>query len=160
MRKSPIAAVLVAVALTGAAGCAHPKNEVPLPGESPTRTTATAAVTTTGADETKAVCAEAISASSSAVATLKAKLAEGKAALAANNQPGAIAAATAAKATGKEWSGKLSSLVSRPIKPAVRTVLSDGITMIDSLTASTNVNPTDAESKLNDFTTKLAAACA
>ncbi len=161
MRKSMIVAMLAAIALGGAAGCAHPQNEVPLPGVSPTRTTpATTTTTATGADETKTVCAEAISVSNSTATTLKSKLAEGQAALAANNQAGALAAATAAKAAANDWSTKLKSLQSRPIKPAVKTVLSDGITMIDALTASTNINPADAEAKLNDFTSKLAAACA
>jgi hypothetical protein len=161
MRKSMIVAVLAAVAIGGVAGCAHPQNEVPLPGESPTATTPAAATTTaTGADETKTVCAEAISVSNSTATTLKSKLAEGQAALAANNQAGALAAAAAAKSAATDWSNKLKSLQSRPIKPAVKTVLSDGVTMIDSLMASTNINPTEAEAKLNDFTTKLAAACA
>jgi len=102
-----------------------------------------------------------MSTSTSAVATLRAKLAEAKAALDAKNQPAALVAANAASATAKDWSSKLSTLSARPIKPAVRTVLTDGVTMINSLAAAgPNLNPTDAEAKLTDFTTKLASACA
>jgi hypothetical protein len=158
MRKSLIVAVLAAVALGGAVGCAHP-NEAPLPGE--TRTTTAPATNATGADETKAVCTEAISTSASAVATLKAKLAEGTAAAAANDQGKLIAAQLAAKATATEWVNKLNTLAARPIKPQVKTVLTDGIAMINSMMASpANLNPTTAEGKLNDFTSKLASACA
>ena len=158
MRKSMIMAVFAAAALGGVAGCAHP-HEAPLPGESTSQ--ATSPVTTTSStDETKSVCSEATSTSTSAVTTLKTKLNEGKAALAANNQAGALVAANEARNAAKQWSSKLSSLASRPIKSSVRTVLTDGVTMIDTLAASTNINPTDAESKLNDFTSKLAIACA
>ena len=157
MRKSLIPAVIAALALGGAAGCAHP-HEAPLPGESRTPTATTAA---TGADETKAVCSEAMSASTTAVASLRVKLTEAKAALDAKNQAGALTAANAASVIAKDWSSKLSTLVARPIKPDVRTVLADGITMINSLVAAgPNLNPTDAESKLTSFTTKLASACA
>ncbi len=158
MRKSLIVVVLAAVALGGAVGCAHP-NEAPLPGES--RPPTTAATTATGADETKAVCAEATSTSASAVATLKAKVAEATAAQRANDQGKVIAAQLAAKSTATEWANKLNSLAARPIKPQVKTVLTDGAKMINDMMASpATLNPTTAEQKLNDFTSKLASACA
>ena len=157
MRKSFIVAVFAAVALGGVVGCAHP-NEAPLPGETRTPTTAAPA---TGADETKAVCAEATSTSNTAITTLKAKVAEATAAQAANDQGKLIAAQLAAKSTATEWANKLNSLAARPIKPQVKTALTDGATMINSMMANpASLNPTTAEQKLNDFTTKLASACA
>lgn len=158
MRSSLIVAVLAAVALGGTAGCAHP-NEAPLPGE--TRTPTGNATTATGADETKAVCTEAMSTSATAIATLKAKLAEGTAAAAANDQPKLVAAQIAAKSTATQWVNKLETLAARPIKPQVKTVLTDGIAMINSMMASpASLNPTTAEGKLNDFSAKLSTACA
>ena len=157
MRKSFIVAVFAAVALGGVVGCAHP-NEAPLPGETRTPTNAAPA---TGADETKAVCAEATNTSNTAITTLKAKVAEATAAQAANDQGKLIAAQLAAKSTATEWVNKLNTLAARPIKPQVKTVLTDGITMINSMMSSpANLNPTTAEQKLNDFTAKLASACA
>jgi hypothetical protein len=158
MRKSFIVAVSAAIALGGVVGCAHP-NEAPLPGE--TRLPTTNAAPASGADETKAVCAEATSTSNTAITTLKAKVAEATAAQAANDQGKLIAAQLAAKSTATEWANKLNSLAARPIKPQVKSVLTDGATMINSMMANPgSLNPTTAEQKLNDFTTKLASACA
>ena len=131
MRKLLMITAMVAVALGGTAACA---NKPASPSSSPT--------TATAADETKAVCAEAKTASDSAITTLKAQ--------------------TEAKAAAVTWTAKLTELSTKPIKPEVKKVLTDGVAMITSLTATlgTSTSTADAEAKLNDFTTKLAAACA
>jgi hypothetical protein len=159
MRKSLIVAALAAIALGGTVGCAHP-NEAPLPGETRTPTTASTG-NTSAPDETKAVCAEATSTSTTAISTLKAKVAEATAAQAAGDQGKLIAAQLAARTTATEWSNKLTSLSARPIKPQVKTVLTDGAKMINDMTANpASLTPASAEAKLNDFTGKLAGACA
>jgi hypothetical protein len=102
-----------------------------------------------------------MSASASAISTLKAKLAEGTAAAAASDQAKLVAAQIAAKSTATQWVNKLETLAARPIKPQVKTVLTDGIAMINSMMASpANLNPPTAEGKLNDFSSKLSTACA
>jgi hypothetical protein len=152
MRKLLMITAMVAVALGGTAACA---NKPASPSSSPS----TAA---TAADETKAVCAEAKTASDSATTTLKAKLAEGTQAFLAGDQAKALKAQTEAKAAAVTWTAKLTELSSKPIKPEVKKVLTDGVAMITSLSATlgTSTSTADAEAKLNDFTTKLAAACA
>lgn len=151
MRKLLMITAMVAVALGGTAACA---NKPASPSSSPSTATAT--------DETKAVCADAKTASDSAVTTLKAKLAEGTQAFLAGDQAKAQKAQTDAKSAALAWIAKLNELSAKPIKPEVKKVLTDGVAMITSLTATlgTSTTTADAEAKLNDFTTKLAAACA
>jgi hypothetical protein len=49
-------------------------------------------------------------------------------------------------------------LSGKQITPQLRTVLTDGASTITALAGST-VPPPDAQSKLDDFTSKLDAAC-
>jgi hypothetical protein len=149
MRKLLIITAMVAVALGGAAACANKP-------ASPSPSTSAAA-----ADETKAVCTEATTASASAITTLKAKLAEGTQAFLAGDTAKVAAAQAAAKTTATEWTTKLTQLSAKNIKPEVKTVLTNGVTTITTLVASFGTTSSaDAEAKLTDFTTKLAAACA
>jgi hypothetical protein len=149
MRKLLIITAMVGVALGGAAACANkPASTSP--------TTSAAA-----ADETKAVCTEATTASTAAITTLQAKLAEGTQAFLAGDTAKVAAAQAAAKTTATEWTTKLTQLSQRNIKPQVKTVLTDGVTTITGLANSFGTtSAADAQAKLTDFTTKLAAACA
>jgi len=155
----------LAIALGGLAACAHPS-----PPDGPYPTTAgpvqatTAGPTSTGgnsgpADQTRDVCADATSTSASAAATIRAKGAAAQADLLSGNQADAIAQVTALKSAANDWADKLNQLAAKPIKPEVRSVLTDGATKITTLAQSTSV-PADADSQLTDFTTRLAAACA
>ena len=149
MRKLLIITAMVGVALGGVAACANKP-------ASPSPTTSTAA-----ADETKAVCTEAQAASTTAIATLQAKLAEGTQAFLAGDTAKVAAAQAAAKTAATEWTAKLTQLSAKNIKPQVKTVLTDGVTTITGLAASFGTTSSaDAQAKLTDFTTKLAAACA
>jgi hypothetical protein len=153
----------LAIALGGLAACAHPS-----PPDAPYPTTAgpapaTSAAPTSGnsgtADQTAAVCADATSTSASAAATIRAKGATAQADLLAGNQADAIVAVTELKNAANDWANKLTQLAAKPVKPEVRSVLTDGATKITTLAQSTSV-PADADSQLTDFTTRLAAACA
>ena len=149
MRKLMIITAMVAVALGGAAACANK------PATPSTSSSAAAA------DETKAVCTEAQSSSATAIATLQAKLAEGTQAFLAGDTAKVAAAQAAAKTAATDWTTKLTQLSQKNIKPQVKTVLTDGVTTITGLAASFGTtSAADAQAKLTDFTTKLAAACA
>jgi hypothetical protein len=159
MRKFLVRAAFVTVVLGSIAACAHPT----LPeGYGPT-TAGTAPTGPTGptgpADQTKEVCTQAQSLSVTAVATIRTKAAAAQSALAAGNQVGVVQAVTDLKKAATDWSDQLTQLSSKPVKPAVKSVLDDGVRTINQL-ASATTPPPDAESKLTDFTTKLAAACA
>jgi hypothetical protein len=144
-----IITAMVAVALGGAAACANK------PATPSTPSSAAAA------DETKAVCTEATTASATAIATLQAKLAEGTQAFLAGDTAKVAAAQAAAKTAATDWTTKLTQLSQKNIKPQVKTVLTDGVTTITGLAASFGTtSAADAQAKLTDFTTKLAAACA
>lgn len=162
MRKFLLAATAATVVL-GGVGCAHPQNEVPLPGESVTSTSKapTSTATSSGRDETASVCSEAKRVSNAAVSTIQAKLSAAQTAQ-TSNPAAALAAVNEAKAAAKDWSATLSTLAAKQIKPSVKTVLTDGITMINGLAnaSPTSVNPAEAENKVNDFLTKLNSACA
>lgn len=149
MRKPMIIAALVAVALGGVVACA---NKPATPDATPTAAQA---------DQTKEVCTSAMSESTTAITTLKAKLIEAQAAFAAGDQTKLVQIQATVKTTATNWTAKLTELSGKPIKPGVKTVLTDGVTTINNLTASiATTSPADAEAKLTDFTTKLAAACA
>ncbi len=153
MRKFMIIAAMAAVALGGAAACAQSPAS---PSPSTSAPTSAAA-----ADETKSVCTDATSASTTAIATLKQKLTEGTTAFLAGDTAKVAAAQAAAKQTATDWTTKLTALAAKPIKPEVKTLLTNGVSTINTLVASMARTPAaDAETKLNDFTTKLAAACA
>jgi hypothetical protein len=150
MRKLLILAALAAVALGGAACATTPS--APLPGSS---TSAAAS------DQTKQVCADAQSANTAAIATLQQKLTEGQQAFLAGDAAKVSAAQSAALSTITSWTANLTTLSQKPIKPSVKQVLTDGITTINGLAASmATTSQADAQTKLTDFTTKLATACA
>jgi hypothetical protein len=159
MRKILVAVAFSAVALGGLAACAHP---TPPDGYGPPTTgPATQAPTSAApvADQTVEVCQQAESVSASAVVTIRAKGAAATAALQSGDQVTLVQAVTDLKKAAADWAAQLTVLSGKPIKPAVKTVLTDGVTTINTLAAA-QVPPPDAESKLTDFTTKLAAACA
>jgi hypothetical protein len=156
MRRFVITVVALAVTLAGAAACATTPSANP----HATATASTATTAATGSDETEAVCDEAISVSTSSMNTLKSKLAEGQTAFLAGDTAKALSIQASAKTTATEWTNKLTELSKKQIKPEVKTVLTDGVTTINGLMNSTTTSPTDAEKKLNDFMTKLKAACA
>lgn len=157
MRTFPVRAAFVVIVLGVLAACAHPT----LPeGYGPT--TAGTAPTTPPAgatDQTKEVCTQAQSLSVTAVATIRSKAAAAQAALGSGNQVGVVQAVTDLKKAATDWSDQLTVLAAKPVKPQVKSVLDDGVRTINQLATATTPPP-DAESKLTDFTTKLAAACA
>lgn len=167
MRKTLVPTAVLAIALGGLAACAHPS-----PPNGPYPTTAGPVHATSGAptnpattgnsgpaDQTRDVCADATSTSTAAAATIRSKGAAAQAALLSGNQADAIADVGDLKSAANDWSNKLTQLAARPIKPEVRSVLTDGASKITTLAQSTSV-PADADSQLTDFTTRLAAACA
>jgi hypothetical protein len=156
MRRS-FAAVMLIATLAGAAACAHP-HEVPRKGESP-QTGSTSATTP---DETATVCAQAQSVSNTAVDDLTTQLAAAQAALAANDQAAALAAAVQARTIGTNWKSQLQGFADRNVNPSVRAALSSGVSTIDSIltTPPQNLNADTARQQVNDFLNKLRSACA
>lgn len=150
MRKLMMTAAMAAVALGGAAACGT---------SSPEPSGTTQATTTTAADQTKEVCAQAISEGTTATAAIKTKVAEAMAAFSAGDQAKVLQITNDIKKTAGDWSTKLNELSNKPIKPEVKAALTDGITKINTLAAATTP-PVDAEAKMTEFATKLAAACA
>ncbi len=150
MRKLMITAVMVAAALGGAAACANPTP----PGAVPPTTTAPA-------DQTKEVCTMAISESTTAGATIKAKLAEGIQAVASGDTAKLAQIEADLRKAASDWAAKLTELSGKQIKPEVKTVLVEGAATITALNSDTDQTPqAEAEAKLNAIGTKLAAVCA
>ena len=150
MRKIMVPAAIL-VALLG--GCAHP---TPPDGSGTTAPQPTNAVT--NADQSQ-VCTQAKSLSDTEVTLIKAKAAQAQSALAIGDQGTLAQAISDLKRAAADWSAQLTQLAGKQISPQLRTVLTDGASTINTL-ANSPAPPTDVQSKLDDFTTKLAAACA
>lgn len=165
MRRSLVAALLIA-SLAAAAGCAHPQNLAPKPGETTTTTRATPPRTSTstasGEDETEQVCTEAQSVSDDAEAELTEKLDEAQGAMSAGNTAVALAAATEAKSIAQDWKSELEDLADRPIDADVRSTLEDGIDTIDTIlnTDPRQLNPDEAREDVEGFLDDLERVCA
>jgi hypothetical protein len=164
MRKILVPAAVAVPAVLAAllSGCAHPTPPEGF-GTTPkapatTSTTATNATNAANADQAQ-VCTEAKSVSDTQVAVIKAKAAQAQAALGSGDQATLAQSIAALKQAASEWSAELTQLSSKQISPQLRTVLTDGASTITTL-ANSSVPPPDAQSKLDDFTSKLAAACA
>lgn len=163
MRRSLVVALLVA-GLAAAAGCAHPQNLAPKPGEStttsrPARTTASSG--NNGGDQTEQVCRDAQDVSDDAVADLNDKLGEAQAAANSGNNAAALAAATQAKQVATDWKSELEEFAAKPIDADVKGVLEDGIDTLDELltTNPQNLNPTQARGDVEAFLDDLEEVC-
>jgi hypothetical protein len=152
MRKILVPAVAL-VALLG--GCAHP---TPPDGFG---TTAPAPAPTTAqqgnADQSQ-VCSDAKSLSGTEVTLIKAKAAQAQAALAQGDQSTLAQSIAALKSAASDWATQLNQMTGKQISPQLKQVLSDGASTITAL-AGAAAPPPDAQSKLDDFTSKLEAAC-
>jgi len=148
VRKLMITAVIVAATVGGAAACANPTP----PGAAPT--------TTAPADQTKEVCATAISESTTATTTMKAKLAEGNQAAASGDTAKLPQIEADLKKAATDWAAKLTELSGKQIKPEVKAVLVEGASTITALMASTAESQAEGEAKLTAIGTKLVTVCA
>jgi hypothetical protein len=154
MRKLVISVALVAIALGGAAACAV---------EAPTTNPTTAAPTTTAAaaDQSKSVCNEAVTASTSAGLVIQTKATDLRAALAANDLVKATQVGAELQKAASELSTKLTTLASGNIKPEIKTALTDLVTTINKhAAAGAQINTTQAESEITAGIGKLTTACA
>jgi len=152
MRKFlvPAAAALVAVL----AGCAHP---TPPDGYGTTAPAPAPVVVNATADQAQ-VCTDAKSLSSSQVSLIKGKAAQAQAALASGDQATVAQAITDLRSAASSWATQLNQLSGKQITPQLKSVLTDGAATITALAGSA-APPPDAQSKLDDFTNKLNAAC-
>jgi hypothetical protein len=157
MRKILAPTVVSAAALVALlSGCAHPTPPDGYGTTAPAPAPTSAAVT--NADQQQ-VCTQAKSVSGTQVALIKAKAAEAQAALSSGDQATLAQSIAQLKAAASDWSNQLTQLSSKQISPQLRTVLTDGASTINNL-ANSSAPPPDAQSKLDDFTSKLDAACA
>jgi hypothetical protein len=162
MRKLIITAV-AGVVLAGLAGCAD--NSVK-PGSSESAGPSSAAGTTTttsAADQTKAVCTEAISTNATATSAIQAKATEAAAAMSSNDLAKMSSIAADLQKLGSDWSSKLTELSKKDIDADVKSALIDGATTITSVSSSSNLNAGSAaqiQSQLTVLNAKIAAACA
>jgi hypothetical protein len=157
MRKILAPAVVSAAALVALlSGCAHPTPPdgygTTAPAPAPTSAAAS------NADQQR-VCTQAKSVSGTQVELIKAKAAQAQAALGSGDQATLAQSIAELKAAASDWSNQLTQLSSKQISPQLRTVLTDGASTINNL-ANSSAPPPDAQSKLDDFTSKLNAACA
>ena len=169
MRRQSWLALLVVSAVTAVA-CAHP-TEDPLPGEpvaEPTRTTQSATPSTSqgtpstsGSSDpavTRQVCTDAQAVTKDAVDQIMSKISQAQ-----SNPTAAIASAIM---IGEQWKSKLKDFRDKPISAPVRTVLDQGISLIDDLLHTLRTNPMSLVSQANQvqtqidgFKTDLAGAC-
>jgi uncharacterized protein with LGFP repeats len=167
MRRS-LAVVLTMIATAAAlVACAHP-HEVPKPGQSLPPSThpvsTTAAVTTTGADQTKSVCTDAQSLNDQAISALTNLLAQAQAARTSGDTAAALAAVQNAQQRAKQWSSALQALAAKNIDPRVRSVLQSGITTINQLadaplTSLANIDPNQVQQDITKFRNDLTSSC-
>jgi hypothetical protein len=154
MRKLMITAALAAVALAGVAGCA---DNSPKPASSSSASSAAA----TAADQTKQVCDEAASTSTTAAAAIQAKATE---LVAANgDQAKMLQVGTDLAKLASDWSAKLTELSAKPINAQVKQALSDGVTTITTLSNPTTLQsttPAQVQSQIQGAIGKITAACA
>jgi len=159
MRKSWIAVLVVAVMT--AAACAPP-TEDPLPGETVATPTSgprrPSTSTPTGADQTEAVCKEALERSNEVVEEIKQKIAQAQA-----NPATATATLLALRTTATEWKKDLEEYAERPIRAEVRRALNDGVEVIDELLAMPPQelanNADQAQRDIEGFLEDLERAC-
>jgi hypothetical protein len=148
-----IAAAIAAIA------CAHP-NEVPLPGESPATTTRppTTASTTSGTDETRSVCEQALAASNTAKAEITAQISSAQA-----NPNTAPQALLVVRAKATEWKGQLEDLRAKQVQAPVKAALDEGIALLDRLLglspSEIASQATQAQADIEAFLAKLESAC-
>jgi hypothetical protein len=151
MRKILVPAAVL-VALLG--GCAHP---TPPEGYGTTAPAPATTKATTDADQSQ-VCSQAKSLSDTEVALIKTKAATAQTALTMGDQVTLAQAISDLKAAASDWSAQLTQMSGKQITPQLRSVLTDGASTISTLANST-APPPNAQSELDDFTSKLAAAC-
>ena len=157
MRKLIITAAFAALALTGVAACADNSE----PGTSTTTTPAGGSSPSAAGDQTKQVCDEAQSASTTAADALKAKATE--LAAAGSDQAKQLQIGTELATIAGDWSKKLNELSAKPIKPEVKQALTEGVSTINSLSNPMTLQSTSAaqvETQLKALAAKLTAACA
>jgi DNA polymerase III gamma/tau subunit len=166
MRRSLLAALLIA-SLAAAAGCAHPQNLAPKPGETTTTTRSnptprtSTSTSSAGGNQTQQVCEQALSASDEAEAELTDKLQEAQTAATAGNTAAALTAANQAKRIAEEWKSELEDLAGRPIDRDVRDTLRDGVDTIDELltTPPQQLDPVQARRDVERFLDDLEDVC-
>lgn len=158
MRKLIITAALATVALAAAAGCA---DNSPKPSSSASSTAAAAGTTAAAADQTKEVCTEAASTSTTAGLAISAKAKD--IAAASGDQAKQLQVAGDLIKLANDWSSKLTELSAKPIKPEVKQALTEGATTITGLTnpaALQSANASQIESQLTALVAKISTACA
>jgi hypothetical protein len=149
MRKLLITAALAAVALGGAAACTTAP-----PGGGPSSSATTA-------DQTAAVCTDAIAYEKTQSLASVNKIQEGVNDAAAGNTAGvAQVQADLTKLLG-EWTTKFTGLSQQPVKPEVKASLGEWLTFLNQVPAQAQTTTLpQLQAQFNDLDTKLTTACA
>jgi hypothetical protein len=155
MRKILVPAVALVALSALLGGCAHPTPPDGFGTTAPARNPTTAPPS--NADQNQ-VCTDAKSLSATEVALIKGKAAQAQAALAQGDQGTVAQAISDLKSAASDWASKLNQLSTKQISSQLKSVLTDGAATITTL-ANSSAPPPDAQSKLDDFTSKLDAAC-
>jgi hypothetical protein len=151
MRKVLIAAVLAGVALGGVAACSS---------GTPSNGTTTPAASSTTQDETKDVCTQAIAMEKQNGAAVIAKIQAAFASIAAGGTVDPQLQSDLLKIQS-DWVTAFNGFAAKPIKPEVKTAITNFVTYVQSFVASGNSQTLpQATAKFNELDQALTAACA
>jgi hypothetical protein len=145
MRRALAVAAMCAVAAGAMTGCASDAPTPPAP----------AAAT---ADETQAVCEQALTAAEKESSDALARIDQILSALAAGRSVAVLKTGLLQSLDG--WKTTLYDLKDRPVRPQVRAHLEETITYLDELAATTTLEPLDISSRFAELEDELIAACA
>jgi hypothetical protein len=156
MRKLLIVALLATAALTGAAACSTPAVS-----PSSSSTPSSGAGSASAADETKDVCTQAIAEEKQNAATILAKVNTALQAIANNQQPDMTQLGADLMKIQQQWITDFNGLAAKPIKPEVKTAITDFITYLQAINQDSNTaDLTQVTTKFNQLDQALVAACA
>jgi ABC-type glycerol-3-phosphate transport system substrate-binding protein len=152
MRKLLIVAVLATAALGGAAACASST-----PGSSPTSTPPASSAS----DQTKAVCDEAIAFEKQQGSSMVAKVQQALADMAAGKTVDPAQLQADLLKMQQDWTTKFNELSAKPIKPEVKTAITNFVTNLQQIAQSSNAaSMAQAQAKLTELDQALSTACA
>jgi hypothetical protein len=161
MRKLLIVAILAGVALAGAAACSTPSTT---PTSAPTSGSAggSAPTTAAAADQTAAVCSQALALEKSDGAQVLTEVQTYLAAVASGNAGNSAQTLADLEKIQADWVTAFQGFAGQPVKPEVKTALQNFLTFVQGFgnTASGTPNLTQIQAQYNQLDQALTTACA